>query len=146
MYKLEYDTIFKLVFSSLRSHTKKVKAYTNFYQHKDILLPKRRERINFDQLAFIFLGSVGGSKFLTQVQQKKVAKKKFFTDIAKITAAANFYKNDYAMHIVQLNTLKMPVHKYQNTQKALQLRKNSFLCVHLFSYCKSVIFYWTENQ
>ena len=67
------------------------------YLHKDILLAKRREHLNFAQLAsaFIFLRSVGGLKFLTQVQRKKVAKKNFFCDIARINAAVNFYSNDY---------------------------------------------------
>ena len=34
----------------------------------------------------------------------------------------------------------MPVHKRQNMQKALRLRKNTFFSVHLFPYCKRVIF------
>ena len=73
-------------------------------------------------LFFILLGSAGGSKFLTQVQRKKVAKKSFFSDIASNNASGNFYNNDYTIYIVSLNTLKMAVHKYQNMQKALELR------------------------
>ena len=48
----------------------------------------------------IFLGTLGGSKFITQVQQEKVAKKNFVSDIVRINAAVNFYSNDYAMHVV----------------------------------------------
>ena len=33
----------------------------------------------------------------------------------------------------------MPVRKNQNTQKALPLRQNTFLCVHLFPYYGKVI-------
>ena len=51
-------------------------------------------------LFFIFSGSVEGSNFLTQVQQKNVAKKNFISDIARINATVNFYSNDYAMYIV----------------------------------------------
>ena len=67
----------------------------------------------------IFLGNVGSSKFLTQVQQKKVTKKNFFSDIANIDAAENFDRYYYAMHIVSL---------------ALRVRKNTSLSVHLFPY------------
>ena len=58
---------------------------------------------------------------------KKVAKKNFFNDIAKINTVVNFFNNSYAMYIVELKTFKMPVKKYQNMQKALRLRKNTFL-------------------
>ena len=58
---------------------------------------------------------------------KKVAKKNFFNDIAKINTVVNFLNNSYAMYIVELKTFKMPVKKYQNMQKALRLRKNTFL-------------------
>ena len=67
-----------------------------------MLLPERRERIKFVQLnsVFLFLRSVGGWKLLTEVQQKKIKKKNFFSDIARINATMDFYNNDYAMHIV----------------------------------------------
>ena len=58
---------------------------------------------------------------------KKVAKKNFFNDIAKINTVVNFFNNSYAMYIVELKTFKIPVKKYQNMQKALRLRKNTFL-------------------
>ena len=58
---------------------------------------------------------------------KKVAKKNFFNDIVKINTVVNFFNNSYAMYIVELKTFKMPVKKYQNMQKALRLRKNTFL-------------------
>ena len=109
---------------------------------------KRRERINFVQLAslFYFFRECWRVKIFNLSATKKVSKKNFFSDIARINAVVNFYSNDYMMHMVQLNTLKMPVHKYQNTQKALRLRKNTFLCVHLFPYYERVIFCWTEHH
>ena len=42
---------------------------------------------------------MGRSEVLTQVQNK-IAMKNFFSDIARINAAVNFYNNDYAMYIV----------------------------------------------
>ena len=53
------------------------------YLRKDILLPKRREHLNFVQLASVFY-----------------KKKNLFSDIAGINGVVNFYNNDYAMNIV----------------------------------------------
>ena len=62
---------------------------------------------------------------------KKVAKKNFFNDIAKINTVVNFFNNSYAMYIIELNTFKMPVEKYQNTQKIITTTQKhfSFVCI-----------------
>ena len=80
----KYDVNFKL--------TKIFIPIKTFYCQKD-----KRTLILFYLPLF---SSVGGSKFLTQLQRKKIAQKNFFSAIARINVTVNFYDNDYAMHIV----------------------------------------------
>ena len=103
----------------------------------NILLPKRREHLNFIQLAsvvYIFLRSVEGSNFLTQVQRKMLQRKTLSVILAGLMR----------LWISTAMIMRCIVHKYQITPEALRLRKNTFFCVHFFPYCE--IFCWTEHQ
>ena len=75
----------------------------------------------------LFFRECATVKIFNPSATKKVAKKNLFSDIAKINTVVNFFNNSYAMYIVELKTFKIPVKEYQNMQKALRLRKNTFL-------------------